>query len=643
MPTAAYTAINARSWRSDGGGRWLPNSISQDVRQGEYQGNGQHVGAMVFDLAIIRSMYISHIPTAARLRVNRTGSGSYGSAVTATLYAGNQFGIPATTNTGSVIATRPAKVSAAYNYTVSAGTGNKTLTISTALIDSIGTGASNCLFFDSGSDRYMSFTGRDNLSQTVLEVDWTPRNPNLTPPEIHATPTITEDTHTFTWATSTDISGIYTPAQLLYIVQFSEDGGGTWGLSYTTSAGVTQMILPVRDYLGLVPAQHYYNDNFRMRVMAITPTGEYLSSWSISQPIRIDFSITPSEIQSFSIYGGRTSAYEGETVTFTMVRPERVNLYRQDGTPMMLWYSIMTESGTVIAGQGFPATTQTISTSAVIGGLTLGTNNLATKVYAFVNDDYTLRSPNTPMVDFTINRFRAPLASIFDIERAETAAEIAVQITDTGYAAPQGAAQISGIYYRIGAEETGTEATDIVWDGLTARFVIPNLIQNNMYPLEIVVLNKPPTDTLLESLSSPVISGMILAHTPAFMVRRDNATGKTSIAAKGGYFGDDYTTPVDDGSVVVQNNLTVSGLLAAIQATLGRCIDISGQDAQVVRDTGFYFGGNMLHAPGPEYYQYSYVKIDDSYCNVTATTLSTNTPFVYNKYINGTWTGWLPM
>ena len=283
---------------------------------------------------------------------------------------------------------------------------------------------------------------------------------------------------------------------------------------------------------------------------------------------------------------------------------------------------------------------------------TSGLNNLATKVYAFVNDDYALRSPNTPMVDFTINRFRAPLASIAKIEREETTATISVQAMDTGYASPQNVAQIDSIHYRLDPASDWTQATGITWTGLTGQFVIPNLIQNDGYPLQIVVVNAPPAGTTLSSLSSMVVAGTILPFSPALFIYRDS-DGATGVAMKKVIIGEDFTVPVTPGSAVIQHDLNVGRdadiggvlnvgtLLTAYNATFGWCVAIDGQDVHVVRPAGFYMGSNMAHAPDADWWYYIYLPHNELWCTVMAFPLRTNSPPQYKSCINGAWTGWI--
>jgi len=169
---ATYQAINACTWRN---GSWIAG-VTDYVRQGIYApaNNYENVGAMLFDLTSIRNTYANYYPTSASIRLVRIAAGDWGSARTITLYAGNAYGLPSPSSGTSISGSRPTKVTSGYSYTVSAGQGTKDIAISTALIDSIGSGASNCLFMDAGSStlNYMGFRARDDLSQIVLTINW---------------------------------------------------------------------------------------------------------------------------------------------------------------------------------------------------------------------------------------------------------------------------------------------------------------------------------------------------------------------------------------------------------------------------------------------------------------------------------------
>lgn len=225
---ATYQAINACTWRN---GSWIAG-VTSYVRQGVYldAGNYENVGTMVFDLTSIRNTYAGFYPTSASLHLNRIAAGDWGSARTMTLYAGNQSGMPPAGSGSSVSGSRPTKVSSAYNYTVSAGQGAKDISISTALIDSIGSGASNCLFIDCGFStlNYMGFVGRGDLSQIVLTIDWASRTTACgAPTACSVSATLSEGGITLSW---NGASGGTNNAITGYEIQYSDStDNATWG------------------------------------------------------------------------------------------------------------------------------------------------------------------------------------------------------------------------------------------------------------------------------------------------------------------------------------------------------------------------------------------------------------------------------
>lgn len=273
---STYQAVNACCWRSSG---WIPGTTG-DIRQGVYSSYGQCVGAMVFDNASIRSTYASYYPTSASLALYRTGSGSWGSAVIMTLYAGNQSSMPSVSGSSTVTAPRPSKVTSGYDYTISAGQGAKSISISTALIDSLGSGASNCLFIDAGSStsRYMSFKGRNDLTQVVLTINWASRTSSCSAPTTFKTAaTIVETTTTLSWSGA---SAGTNNAISSYEIQYSDSSdGSTWGswtALQTVSSSATSGSLTVSP-----PTTRGYYRRYRIRTRG-TAGSSYYSGWATS-------------------------------------------------------------------------------------------------------------------------------------------------------------------------------------------------------------------------------------------------------------------------------------------------------------------------------------------------------------------------
>lgn len=273
---ATYQAINACTWRN---GRYIP-STTEDIRQGVFEDLGECVGVMIFDLTSIRNQYEDYYPTSASLKLTRTGSGSWGSSRIMTLYAGNQTGIPPVSSSTNVDAPRPTKVTSGYNYTISAGQGDKTINITTALINSIGSGASNCLFIDAGSSttHYMSFKGRNDLSKIVLTVNWESRTTAAgAPTSCSVSSTLAEDNVSLSWSgakagTNNAISS--------YEIQYSDSTNNTnWG-SWTALTMVSSST--TSGSLSVSPPNTRGNfRRFRIRTRG-TAGSAYYSGWKVS-------------------------------------------------------------------------------------------------------------------------------------------------------------------------------------------------------------------------------------------------------------------------------------------------------------------------------------------------------------------------
>ncbi len=275
---ATYQATNACTWRN---GSWIAG-VTDYVRQGVYPdaNNYENVGAMLFDLASIRNTYASYYPTSASIHLVRIAAGDWGSARTMTLYAGNASGMPAPTSSTSVSGSRPTKVTGGYNYTVSAGQGAKDIAISTALIDSIGSGASNCLFMDAGSSslNYMGFGARDNLSQIVLTINWASRTTACSPPaSCSVNATLSEGNVTLSWSGA---SGGINNAISSYEIQYSDSVDNiTWG-SWTALTTVTTTATSGSVSVAPPSTRGHYR-RFQVRTRG-TAGASYYSGWKVS-------------------------------------------------------------------------------------------------------------------------------------------------------------------------------------------------------------------------------------------------------------------------------------------------------------------------------------------------------------------------
>jgi hypothetical protein len=271
-----YTAVNACTWR---GGSWIPGT-TKDLRQGAYSTYGDCVGVMVFDLSALRAKYATHYVVGATLRLTRTASGSYAMDKVLALYAGNQTGIPAVSSSANAVAAHPAQVTGLYNYTVTADQTAKSIDIDFALVNSLGSGASNCLFMDAGSStsQYMSFVGRGDLSKVVLQVSWEQRVTACGAPTACAfSPTVSEGNASLTWsgAKAGMLNAIFG-----YEVQSSESADGiNWGawtaadVIYTSATGYTLAVSP--------PSTRGYVKRMRVRTMGAAGAA-YDSPWKVS-------------------------------------------------------------------------------------------------------------------------------------------------------------------------------------------------------------------------------------------------------------------------------------------------------------------------------------------------------------------------
>jgi hypothetical protein len=275
---ATYQAINACTWRN---GSWIAG-VTDYVRQGVYTAanNYENVGAMLFDLTSIRNTYANYYPTSASIHLVRIAAGDWGSARTMTLYAGNAYGMPAPSSSTSVSGSRPTKVTSGYNYTVSAGQDAKDIAISTALIDSIGSGASNCLFMDAGSStlNYMGFGARDDLSQIVLTINWASRTTACSPPtSCSVSATLSESNVTLSWSGA---SGGINNTISSYEIQYSESADNvTWG-AWTALTTVTTTA--TSGSLSVAPSSTRGNyRRFQVRTRG-TAGASYYSGWKIS-------------------------------------------------------------------------------------------------------------------------------------------------------------------------------------------------------------------------------------------------------------------------------------------------------------------------------------------------------------------------
>ncbi|MDF2645353.1 MAG: hypothetical protein K0Q73_1158 [Paenibacillus sp.] len=304
---ADYQATNACCWRD---GDYIP-SITEDIRQGVYGELGECVGVMIFNLTSIRNQYEDYYPTSVSLALTRTGSGAWGSDRTMTLYAGNQTGIPAVSSSTNVAAARPTKITSGYNYTVSAGLGDKTFNIATALIDSIGSSASNCLFIDAGSSttHYMSFKGRNDLTKIVLTINWASRTTTAgAPTSCSVSSSIAEGNVTLAWSgAKAGTNNAITSYEIQYSDSTDNSTWGSWTALTTVTTSATSGSLSVSP-----PAIRGNFRRFRIRTCG-TAGSSYYSAWKVStNSVRKNIlPFAPSTVAA------SPEIYSSETITLT--------------------------------------------------------------------------------------------------------------------------------------------------------------------------------------------------------------------------------------------------------------------------------------------------------------------------------------
>lgn len=368
---ATYQAINACTWRD---GEYIP-SVTDNLRQGVYGSLGECAGVMIFNLTAIRDQYEDYYPTSATLELTRLEGGSWGSDRTMTLYAGNQTGIPSVSSSTNVTASRPAKVTSGYNYAVTAGVGDKTFNIATALINAIGSGASNCLFMDGGSSttNYISFTGRNDLTKVVLTINWASRTTDAgAPTSCLVSSTLAEGNVTLSWSgakagTNNAISS--------YEIQYSDStDNSTWGsfIALTTvSSSATSGSLSVAP-----PATRGNFRRFRVRTRG-TAGSDYYSGWKISTN-----SVRKNTLPSApSTAAASPEIYSNETITLSWsgaaggtsaIKGYRISRRTStDNSTWSSWTELTTVNLSVSSGSYNPAVSNVSGTYTQFGILTI--------------------------------------------------------------------------------------------------------------------------------------------------------------------------------------------------------------------------------------------------------------------------------
>jgi len=180
-----YHLVDPDPYWTYGSWQWCPD-VTGNLRQGTYYYHEDipaanyyqdYIGVKTFNLTAIRAKYAEWYPTAATLTLTRSSEGSDGNAINMTLRAGNQTNIPALDDNDRHTNAAPTAVTSGYVYSISGGQTEKTIALDLALIESLCTGASNCLYMYTGRSTatYMGFIGRSDLSKVVLNITWAPR------------------------------------------------------------------------------------------------------------------------------------------------------------------------------------------------------------------------------------------------------------------------------------------------------------------------------------------------------------------------------------------------------------------------------------------------------------------------------------
>ena len=217
----------------------------------------------------------------------------------------------------------------AYNFTMAGMSGTAVVTLSSG-------GWSNSAPFVvdlRGQSGGASSTSKGCDQNVTLSVDYI-SEPAPTPPPVYTPGTVTGNSTPLDWGDGSDSRGIFAPAQLMYEVQVSLDGGGSWGPLYDTQPGVSALTFNFAAYVGYGQGNDYYNGAVLFRVRTRTPEFNgtvYRSDWATCAAFAIDYRFssgapgvaTPGTVSGDSVtfdwadvgsqngvYGGSSMAYE---------------------------------------------------------------------------------------------------------------------------------------------------------------------------------------------------------------------------------------------------------------------------------------------------------------------------------------------
>jgi hypothetical protein len=511
MATVNYSCTEAR-YRQNGGSWWSPLSGGITPTGWNSDGSNKYETRYAFDFDAIRAKNVTDSMVSAKLyfrQTNEYNQETVYSRVTTSAYADIAAG-----STGTSVVN-------GWAYITLSSAMCAALIHATAVY--VGT-------YGAANGTYIEIYGTGTYA-VYLAIEWTPRAPSPTVSTLDSISTVTTDSKTFNWSDASDTSNIFTPAQLMYEMQYSPTGTDPWGSTYTTAAGVSQYALNLRTALSLLAGQYYYNPNGKIRVRTKTPSyggTTYYSAYATSAAFAIDYRIAPSVPASLT--PSNAAPYEGEAITVTVGRPTTYNAYDGAGSTNVLAYRVA-QPGDVLDLESFPVTTASAVLNYTVENLTTGKDDLSTYIYAYALDTESQSSPNTELQAWTVKRFRAPSVIVTTIDREETSATVNVLVTDTGYGGVQANTQITKIEYNL-AGGGWTEATLSGWTDLYNSFDVTGLDAATRYTLQVRATNDAPADTALTDKTGSAYTGTILERIPASAPFKDSVTGVAGHFAK---------------------------------------------------------------------------------------------------------------
>ena len=416
-----------------------------------------------------------------------------------------------------------------------------TIDITTIIQDCIDSGNTGIIiYFDTPGDNdtrkyFKSVNNSSNDLRPRLDITYA-TNPDPTAPTLDSISTITAASKTFGWADATDV--VFDSDKLYYEMQLSDDDGSTWGAAVTSAEGASEYTINLKTYLSIEAAQYYYNPIFKIRVRTKTPDyggSPYYSAYTTSAAFTVDYRITPT---APSIAVDDDEPYEGDTVTFTITRPDTYNTHDSDGNTNMLYYYIQLYTGTALVNTNELVTSATKDRSYYVDDLTVGRSDLSTYVRVYCEDTEGQTSSYSSNLAFTVKRFRTPIINVTGIDRDETVATISVIVSDTGFADAQANTEVNKIQYSLAGGAYGDAALD-GWSDLENSFDTSALVAGTRYVLGVKVINEGPGAR--ENKTSSAYLDTILEYTPVTATVRDSVSGMGIFMAQNIVVGEDFT------------------------------------------------------------------------------------------------------